>query len=277
LGRLGLVPLTARARRLVARLTGDRFSVNLVNGATIGGSLIQHGTYLGWLSRGGPYPFELELFTDAVGPGMQVVDCGAHIGLFSVLAARRVGPRGNVVALEPYEPNLDALRANLEDNGVADRVEVVDAAASDRSGAARLYLDRRWSTDSSLSPRPGMSPTEMRCVTLDEVLAGRPVDVAKIDVEGAETLVLRGMSETLARSPGAVVFIECHPPALGGTKKPLEWLPALRDAGSLELIDEKRRRLVAATDDEISRLARDIAGRQFNVRWTVGEVPAKGP
>jgi FkbM family methyltransferase len=261
--------VTNRARFLVARLTGDRHSVEL-DGATITGSLTRHGTYLDRLAHGQVNPFTLELFLDAVVPGVVVIDCGAHIGLFTVLSGRRVGPDGEVVALEPYPPNVVALRANVEANGVAHLVTVIDAAASDRPGTAPLYLDSSWSTMSSLSPRPGMSSAEVRCVTLDDVLAGRRVHVAKIDVEGAETHVLRGMHETLARSPGATLFIECHPPAAGG-RDHLDWLPELRERGSLELIDERRRRLTAGTDDEISRLANELAGWPFNVRWTVGE------
>lgn len=269
LASLGLWRLTYRARFLVARLTGDRHSI-VVDGATISGSLIRHGPYLDRLARGAIHPFQLELFASALAPGLLVVDCGAHIGVYTVLAARLVGSRGKVVAVEPHPPNIEALRANLDANGVADRVEVVDAAASDRSGSAPVYLDQRESALSSLSPRPGMTPTEMSCVTLDDVLAGRSVDVAKVDVEGAETHVLRGMSKTLARSGGATLFIECHPPPFGG-KSHLEWLPELREGGSLELIDERRRRLVPGTDEEISRLEAERAGWPFNVRWTVGE------
>lgn len=155
---------------------------------------------------------------------------------------------------------------------------MVDAAASDHAGTAAFYLyeDNSARTTSSLSPLPGLAPTEVRCVTLDEVLAGRRVDVAKIDVEGAETLVLGGMRETLERSPGATFFIECHPPPLGAAN-PIEWLPALREQGALELIDEQRRELIPATDDEITRLTKRLAGWVFNVRWTVGQLEPTSP
>jgi FkbM family methyltransferase len=273
LRRLGPGPERG-ARRLTARLAGDHCSFD-INGTTIGGSLIHHGPTLYWMSRVGlaPFhPFQLELYTETLAPGMVVVDCGAHIGVYTVLAARGVGARGKVVALEPDEPNLEALRANLDANGVADRVEVVAAAASDRRELARFYSfeDGVARALGSFSPAAGGNPIDVRCVTLDDALAGRSIDLAKIDVEGAETRVLDGMRETLARSPGAIVFIECHRSALGG-RDPIEWLGELREQGSLELIDEERRRLVAATDEEIARLAGELPDwLPFNVRWTVG-------
>lgn len=278
LQQLGLAPFTWRARRLVARVAGDHFATE-VAGATIGGSLIDHGAYLRWLARGGPHPFELQLFTDALAPEMVVVDCGAHIGLYSVLAGRGVGPRGRVFAVEPDAPNAKALRANVVANRLGDRVEVVEAAASNRAGTERLYpnLSPHWGSSmralGSLLPHPEIDQgsVEVRTVRLDDVLAGRRVDVAKVDVEGAEALALEGMRETVARSEGAVVFIECHPAALerAGTS-PARWLDQLRDAGTLELIDEAQGRLVPATAEVISGRLDERTELPFNLRWTVG-------
>jgi FkbM family methyltransferase len=280
LGRLGPKP-ERHARRLTARLAGDRCAY-VIDGTTIGGSVIHHGPTLYWMSRAGlaPFhPFQLQLYTDALAPGMVVVDCGAHIGVYTLLAAQRVGAAGTVVALEPDEQNLWALRQNLDANGVAARVEVIGAAASDRPGMARFFAfdDGVARALGSFSPTAGGDPIDVPCVTLDQALAGRRVDVVKIDVEGAETLVLTGAGETLARSPGATLFIECHPPELGG-RDPSQWLGSLRQWGSLELIDEPRRRLAVATDDQIARTLGELPQwLPLNVRLTVGERRVANP
>ena len=285
LQKLGLWPRGSLGRRVLVRLTGNRYSVQF-EGMAISGSLLDHFHYLRQLPSGGLHPFHLQLFKKALAPGMVVVDCGAHIGPYTVLAARAVGPNGTVVALEPEASNVQALRSNLEANNVAERVEVIDAAASDRQGTVRLYVmeDRAsrarspWeSCLSSLVPRAGTAPIEVRCVTLDEVLAGRRIDIAKIDVEGAERLVIDGAGETLARSAGATLFIECHPAELerSGTNMP-EWLATLRDRGKLELIDESRERVVPMDDRELRRLVTDRP-LAFNLRWTVGVPDATSP
>jgi hypothetical protein len=109
----------------------------------------------------------------------------------------------------------------------------------------------------------------VRRVTLDAVLAGRSLDVAKIDVEGAEADVVEGMRETLERSPAPTLFIECHPSSLAraGTE-PVDWIAGLRAAGPVELVDEDRGEVVVASDDDLRRHIEQLGGWPFNIRWT---------
>jgi FkbM family methyltransferase len=272
--RLGLLPITSRARRIFARATGDHFSIE-VGGARIGGSLTDHGEYLSLVSRGAVHPFQLELFVEATQPGLVVADCGAYVGLYSVLAGRRVGAEGKVLAIEPDPRNAQALRANLAANDLSDRVEVIEAAASSRAGTDRLspsFGQFGSSALGSLAPpaAPDLQATEIETVRLDDVLGGRRIDLVKVDVEGAEALVLEGMRETLARSSGAVVFVECHPFLLerNGVGV-IDWLDTLQGWGSLELIDEQRRRLVPATTDLVSALTEDRPEATFNLLWRI--------
>jgi FkbM family methyltransferase len=292
LQRRGQASLAARTRVLIAALSGDHFSID-VDGVTLRGSLIHHGRYLRLLvERGLGSPlFHLGVFEQSLSTGMVVVDCGAHIGLHTVVAARRVGPEGRVIALEPDPVNVKALRANVEANGVADRVEVVEAAASDRPGSVRLHLDSNLDVSmratSSIDPLGGFpgavrdrahgsdslhSSVDVACVTLDDVIGERRVDVAKIDVEGAETEVLRGLANVLQRRPGPTLFIECHPAPLSRAGvSAAEWLASLRDGGSLQLLDESRRQTLPASDREIARLLEELGGWPLNVRWDVAE------
>ena len=73
-------------------------------------------------------------FKGRLRPGMTVLDVGASFGLYALAAARLVGPSGRVFAFEPARRTAAALRLHLEWNGVADRVEVVEAAVADASG-----------------------------------------------------------------------------------------------------------------------------------------------
>lgn len=168
-------------------------------------------------------PYE-KAVTDAVmtalKPGDVFVDVGAHLGYFSALAARAVGPTGRAIAFEPHADSRVALGAMLERNQVAPIVEIVPLALADRDEDVVLYTNADHPSHSTIEPersrmrtavtfRPGPS---VPAVTLDGWLAERPdlatrVRCIKINVGGGEARVLAGMRETL-RSPGLTIICE---------------------------------------------------------------------
>jgi FkbM family methyltransferase len=239
LERVGLGPVTHRVRRLVARVGADHHEVD-VDGILVGGSLASHGSYLRSLSGPAGHLYELELIRDAVEPGMTVVDCGSHLGLHALVAAREAGPDGTVIAVEAAAPTAAALRAIVAANGFEDRVEVVEAAAVAEPGPVEIhlhpYLDRAGLADEASDAE---RVVEVPGVRLDDVLGEREFDVAKIDVEGGEVGAYAGLEEALSRSPEATLFLECHPErlyALG--EDPVAWVEGLAAERPLELIDD---------------------------------------
>jgi FkbM family methyltransferase len=271
LDRIGLMTVTSRVRRLAARVGPGTHQVE-VDGLVIGGSLADHGTYLRSLTGPVARSFELELFAEAVRPGATVVDCGAHLGLQTLIAARAVGPAGKVVTIEAAPPTAAALRANVLANGFEDRVDVVEAAAAAVERPVLIHLNP-W-LDRAGVAEPGSDAertVEVPGIRLDDVIGERRLDVAKIDVEGAEAEVLAGFGRALASSSGATVFLECHPKRLAalGTD-PVEWMAKLAARERLELIDEPSRSLLRLDDRvEVERAVRERS-ENFNVRWTVG-------
>jgi FkbM family methyltransferase len=230
-------------------LTGDRLTVQ-AHGATIRGSYSNHYQYLLQLPTGGPHPYQLELFVDRVGPGTTVVDVGAHIGVYTTLAAQRVGPAGRVIAVEPDARNVEILRQNLTANGVEERVEILEVAASDANDSVRFFLDEAEATGTMGSqwrdPLAASRPVEIPTVRLDDALTRQEPDLVKIDVQGAELAALRGMRETLERSPPESIFVELNRAALerAGSSGD-ELVASLRRLGlDVWLIEEARRALV---------------------------------
>jgi|ERR1700722_4399335 len=147
-----------------------------------------------------------------VSPGDTVYDIGANVGYVALSLAKQVGPAGHVVAFEPVPRNLEALRRNIEINGITN-IQLWEAAASDRNGEAVLRIAENLSTASLIWHRNNPSATELRIktVSIDELVQrgeiGYPKFI-KIDVEGGEGGVSQGMRRTLAAAR-PVVFVEC--------------------------------------------------------------------
>lgn len=157
-------------------------------------------------------------FRETLRPGMVVVDVGANIGMYTLIAARLIGSSGRVISFEPTPRTFAILKDNIQINGLLETgvVELHSIAIADRIGTARFGVYARNSGHNTLFPEgPDATVIEVKTTTLDAALAGVPrVDVIKIDAEGAEPLIWAGMSATLARSPGVRVFVEFAPALL---------------------------------------------------------------
>ena len=144
--------------------------------------------------------------------GQIVIDVGAHIGLYTLQAAREVGPSGTVISVEPDPQSFRILKDNIALNHL-DNVIAVNAALSEIPGEMTFYA----CTDPSLSgfelqPDARLREvTVVRTATLDELLSAcgvSEVDWIKIDVEGAETKVLQGGRCLLQNSKNLKVIVE---------------------------------------------------------------------
>jgi FkbM family methyltransferase len=136
-------------------------------------------------------------------------DVGANIGEVSLFAAKRVGPEGSVVAFEPIAEICEALRHNVALNGFNDTVEIVAAAASNKSGTDAIYTrggdfnDGSWHSglgtlyaDDVRSHLVGMVPL----IALNELNSTIVrLDGIKLDIEGAELAALEGARDLLDR------------------------------------------------------------------------------
>ena len=145
-------------------------------------------------------------------PGHVVYDIGANIGFFSLIAARLGGPAGDVYSFEPVSENAMAVQRNARLN-VLDRVHVFEIALGSYTGSAELILTE-WDGGSTLStsavePSDAISRRTVGVAALDELARTeklRSPDFIKIDVEGAELEVLRGMSGILARARPILLY-----------------------------------------------------------------------
>ncbi len=174
-------------------------------------------------------------------PGGTFVDVGANVGLFSLLAARIVGPSGKVVAIEPAPAAVQALRATVDANGLGGIVTVKALAAGAERGLGTLSVAQN-STHSSLLPPDAPATTVVTTIApLDDTLDGMLPDMVKIDVEGFEANVIEGMKTIFRANPHVIVVMDFEPAHIRSTGlSAASWVERLRAAGlDIFEIDER--------------------------------------
>jgi FkbM family methyltransferase len=186
----------------------------------------------------------IERMVASLQPGDSFLDVGANIGVVSILVAGAVGPEVTVHALEPEPENCRALAENIAANGL-DQVSAHEVALGAASGPGVLHVAGESGTGShSLvgGDRSGSTEIPIEVVRGDAFVStlDRTPAVVKIDVEGAELDVLRGLEGTLATSDLRDVFVEVHPGLLSGGQQPSD-VDRLLDAGGLRRVGSEVR------------------------------------
>jgi FkbM family methyltransferase len=155
-----------------------------------------------------------------VEPGDVVIDVGAHVGVFTLKAARATSEQGRVVAIEPEPTNLNLLRQNILNNGFSN-ITVVDKACTSHRGKVKLYLAPLSCGASLVNPLLVSSGKhiEVQADTLDDILSDLAlsrVNFIKIDAEGSELEILKGAEKTLMY-PGLKLSIASYHTLADGT------------------------------------------------------------
>lgn len=165
-------------------------------------------------------------------PGMVVLDIGAHLGYYTRLTSNLVKESGLVLAFEPCPENSPMLKYNVERLRF-NNVRISNNAVSSKSGMAVLFISpghSNHSLNNGYTEEQGR--VEVETIAIDSFLPTlgiKKVDFVKIDVEGAEPLVLEGMRQTVKNSPELVMLVEYNPIALrAGGFTPSALLDTLR-------------------------------------------------
>lgn len=189
---LRLIPRDSVVRVLQGPLRGKKWIAGSSN----------HGCWLGSYEHS-----KQQLFQQKVSTGSVVLDVGANVGFYTLLASVLVGDSGKVFAIEPLPSNPTLLKRHVALNRLKN-VTVIDGAASDRSGIASFAQVEnncmgKLSSDGNLV---------VKTFTIDDLIAQgiiAPPTIVKIDVEGAEGEVLRGAEQTL-RTHLPKMFLATH-------------------------------------------------------------------
>lgn len=207
--------------------------------------------------RGVLEPGLTTVFKHIVRPGMIVVDVGANIGMYTLLGARLLEGRGKVHSFEPT-PRISAiLRNNVQVNGFLESgiIEFHESAVTDERGSARLVVFPKDSGHNTLFwDSDGVEAIRVPTISLDEALKHEShVDIVKIDAEGAEPKIIRGMRETILRNPSIRIALEFAPSHLmRAGVNPTEFLSELQGLGfEITLIDDQTGELKEVSPGEL--------------------------
>ena len=193
-------------------------------------------------TRGCYEPATVDFFLRTLGPGMIVLDAGAHIGQYALIASTSVGVDGHVYAFEPEPRNYSRLRCNVRLNRRSN-VTCVNAAFSDTSGRLEFSIARGNSGGHSLGKTKysGARTITVEAMTVDVFVDANElprVDLLKADVEGAELLILRGASKTLRRHRPLMV-LECSIHSSGFGYQPVDLVRFVESFGYVvRLLDD---------------------------------------
>ena len=149
----------------------------------------------------------------SLGAGMVVVDVGANVGCFTMLASKVVEENGRVIAIEAIEKNFSCLQKTVDANRLTNVVPL-QLAVGERDGEIAISLSQFSGNHSAVLRRSDVSVTvPMR--SLDSIvtqLGLRRIDFIKVDVEGMEPEVLRGATETIRRFRPVLAISAYHLP-----------------------------------------------------------------
>ena len=226
----------ARAGPAYAYLTPDSAMVTLHDGhllyvdprdQSVSAHLIARGAWEFWVENA---------VRALLRPGDRVIEVGANVGYFTVMMARMIGEGGRMVSFEANPHLAELVRRSLLLNGYAPRAEIRAEAAADHPGELEFFTSATMNGGGHLGiPHEaevfGRTPVIVPAVTLDGVLDGAPVNLLRMDAEGAEPLVLKGAQAMIARSPDLRICMEWDVTQIASRGDPAATTSALAGEG----------------------------------------------
>ena len=160
----------------------------------------------------GTYELPIQtIFAQHLDTGDVFYDIGANVGFFSIVAAKLVGDTGKVYAFEPGTENAKAIRHNAKLNNF-DTIEVIEKAVSNTSGEGQLLL-AKYSGGHALAtadaPPDLAGELTVDLVSIDDLIAQNRIaspNFVKVDVEGGELDVLKGMTQTIKTYKPTIIY-----------------------------------------------------------------------
>lgn len=161
--------------------------------------------------------YELSIFKTEIKPGDVVIDAGANIGIYTLVATKLVGNYGKVYSFEPEPITFDNIKRNVIENA-CENVILTNKAVSSKTGKAKLST---WSRSKTAKTTNYLSNEEndledyviVETVSLDDFFENKlkKINIVKIDIEGSEFEALKGMKNIIEQNSEIKIFLEFNP------------------------------------------------------------------
>ncbi|MDD5704162.1 MAG: FkbM family methyltransferase [Dehalococcoidales bacterium] len=240
---------------LIMSVYGNKLIIRTSYLDGVSNEVLYHGTY---------EKYETKLFEQYINEGMTIIDIGANVGYYALLAARLVGSKGKIYAFEPESENYNLLLRNIKLNGYGN-VVAIKKAVSNHTGKTDLFLNKETGAHCFLPEREGIvGKTTVETISLDEYFKDRryPIDIIKIDVEGSELAVIMGMQNVIKDNDNLKIFSEFWPWGLQKSGfPPRAYWDKLVDSGFkyIYLINEREQRLEPTDFASVMRHCEDTS------------------
>lgn len=144
---------------------------------------------------------QMSIVKSVISPGMKVLDIGANIGYYVIMESRLMGPSGRIIAYEPSTDNCALLKKNLDLNNLSGKVELNEAAVSNKSGTAKFYVSEKsnlHTLNPSSSAKHTDSRVEVKTADIYEIIGkNKDIGFIRMDIEGHEVEVLKRMGKAI--------------------------------------------------------------------------------
>lgn len=201
--------------QLLKARTKDRHILKEILGSNMLLDLNDQGISLDLLMNGIRETLATEVTKKIIKKGDVIIDIGANIGYYALLESRLAGPTGKVFAIEPVNENIKQLKKNIELNKYSN-IEAFQLAIGDKDKKGFIYLSDRsnWCSMNYLEyvkVNKKIKKEVVEVMTLDRFLEDKPFpDLIRIDVEGYEYEILKGMQNLLKTNRPLKIFLEIH-------------------------------------------------------------------
>lgn len=190
------------SRRIIKKVQGANMLLDLSDGG-INRDLFLYGCR---------EPECTKIFKAELSEGMTVVDIGANIGYYVLIESQLIGNSGRIYAIEPEPRNFKMLKRNVEMNSYTSRIKLYNMAISDKPGKSLFGIASTANAHRLFVSGGGEDKAiEVQTATLDKILGDVKIDVIRMDPEGGEWLIFKGMRRILRSNKPLKLFIEVHP------------------------------------------------------------------
>ncbi|MCA9958277.1 MAG: FkbM family methyltransferase [Anaerolineales bacterium] len=182
--------------------------VKIKRGPIAGYSWRHYQCYQPWMALGSYEPDVANFIFSRLQPSQCFFDVGANAGYFTLIGAKKVGPKGKVIAFDPVPQNVKTIQEQVALNDLKGFCWIESLAISSFNGKTKLTIpDRNANAHLTNIEAPHVKSSnhsiiEVECVTLDDYITNHESpDFIKVDIEGAEVEALRGAVKLMRKAP----------------------------------------------------------------------------